>query len=101
MRAYLRVYEMMRLRVETMMPITIVSPLVQITIVPKMKVNEGCGCACIREDADHDRVADGAGHDGADEGADARSVDADRVGGRLVVNSDDVLRCVRCGIALR
>ena len=65
MRAYLRVYEMMRLRVETMMPmttvspwvpitmvpkmkvpITIVLPLVPITMVPKMKVNKGCGCAC-------------------------------------------------------
>ena len=55
----------------------------------------------VDEDADHDHVADGADHDGADEGSDARSVDADRVGGRLVVSSDDVLRCVRCGIALR
>ena len=33
-----RVYERMRLRVETMMPITIVLPLVPITMVPKMKV---------------------------------------------------------------
>ena len=60
-----RVYERMRLRVETMMPITIVwplvpitmvpkmkvpitivLPLVPITMVPKMKVNRGCGCAC-------------------------------------------------------
>eukprot|EP00966_Prymnesium_polylepis_P261969 6051688-Prymnesium_polylepis.1 len=47
-------------------PITIVLPLLPITMVPKMKVNEGCGCACMREvavvrvdeDADHDRVAD-------------------------------------------
>ena len=49
----------------------------------------------VDEDADHDRVADGADHDGADEGADARLVDANRVGGRLVVGSDDVLRYVR------
>ena len=61
----LRVYEMMRLRVEMMtpitivlplvpitmvpkmkVPITIVLPLVPITMVPKMKVNKGCGCAC-------------------------------------------------------
>eukprot|EP00966_Prymnesium_polylepis_P221281 5118801-Prymnesium_polylepis.1 len=49
----------------------------------------------------HDRVADGADHDGADEGGDARLVDADRVGDRVVVGSDDVVRCVRCGIALR
>ena len=41
----------------------------------------------VDEDADHDRVADGADHDGADEGTDARLVDADRVGGRLVVGS--------------
>eukprot|EP00966_Prymnesium_polylepis_P004418 101502-Prymnesium_polylepis.1 len=34
----LRVYEMMRLRAETMTPITIVLPLVPITMVPKMKV---------------------------------------------------------------
>eukprot|EP00966_Prymnesium_polylepis_P015922 367876-Prymnesium_polylepis.1 len=42
-----------------------VAALVPTTMVPKMKVNEGCGCACIREnvvahgveDADHDRVA--------------------------------------------
>ena len=65
MRTNLRVYEMMRLRVETMtpitlvlplvpitmvpkmkVPITIVLPLVPITMVPKMKVNKGCGCAC-------------------------------------------------------
>ena len=65
MRTNLRVYEMMRLRWETMMPITTVSPLVPITMVPKMKVpitivlplvpitmvpkmkvNRGCGCAC-------------------------------------------------------
>ena len=65
MRTNLRVYEMMRLRLETMMPITTVSPLVPITMVPKMKVpitivlplvpitmvpkmkvNKGCGCAC-------------------------------------------------------
>ena len=42
----MRVYERMRLRVETMMPITIVLPLVPITMVPKMKVNKGCGRAC-------------------------------------------------------
>jgi hypothetical protein len=65
-----RVYEMMRLCVETRMPITI--------------------------------VADGADRDGADhEGADARLVDADLASGRLVEGSFDVLRCVRCGIALR
>ena len=52
----------------------------------------------VDEDADHDRVADGADHDGADEGADARLVDADRVGGRLVVGSEDVLRCVSYGL---
>jgi hypothetical protein len=54
-----------------------------------------CGCALIRlvhvdEDADLERAADGADHDGADEGADARLVDADRVGDRLVVGFDDV-----------
>eukprot|EP00966_Prymnesium_polylepis_P044057 1021309-Prymnesium_polylepis.1 len=49
----------------------------------------------VDEDADHGHVADGADHDGADEGADARRVDADR--GRLVVVSDDVLRCVSYG----
>ena len=52
----------------------------------------------VDEDADHDRVADGADHDGADEGADARLVDADRVGDRLVVGSEDVLRCVSYGL---
>eukprot|EP00966_Prymnesium_polylepis_P016657 383945-Prymnesium_polylepis.1 len=75
-------------------------------MVPKMKVNDGC--ACIREDivahgvedADHDHVAAGADHDGADdEGADARLVEADFAGGRLVEGSY-ALRCVRCGIAL-
>ena len=41
---------------------------------------------CVREDedADLDRVADCADHDGVDEGADARLVDADRVGDRLL-----------------
>ena len=52
----------------------------------------------VDEDADHDRVADGADHDGADEGADARLVDAGRVGDRLVVGSEDVLRCVSYGL---
>jgi hypothetical protein len=61
----MRAYEMMRLRVETMTPMTIVLPLVPMTMVPKMKVpitivlplvpmtmapkmkaNKGCGCAC-------------------------------------------------------
>eukprot|EP00966_Prymnesium_polylepis_P030929 719665-Prymnesium_polylepis.1 len=47
-------------------------------------------------------VADGADRDGADhEGADVRSVDADLASGRLVEGSVDVLRCLRCGIALR
>ena len=56
----------------------------------------------VDEDADHDRVAGGADHDGADEGADARLAGADRVVGLLVVGSDDddALRCV-AGIALR
>eukprot|EP00966_Prymnesium_polylepis_P018963 436992-Prymnesium_polylepis.1 len=56
---------------------------------------------CVDEDADHDRVADGADHDSADEGANARLVDAefaDRVGGRLIVGSEDVLRCVSYGL---
>jgi hypothetical protein len=52
------------------------------------------------EDAYHDRVADGADHDGADDGADARLVDVDLPCGRLVEGSF-ALRCVRCGIALR
>ena len=39
----------------------------------------------VDEDADHDRIAGGADRDGADEGADARLVGADRVVGRLVV----------------
>eukprot|EP00966_Prymnesium_polylepis_P274532 6343051-Prymnesium_polylepis.1 len=62
----MRAYEMMRLRVGTMTPMTIVLPLVPMTMVPKMKVpitialplvpmtmvpnsmkaNKGCGCAC-------------------------------------------------------
>eukprot|EP00966_Prymnesium_polylepis_P033739 784259-Prymnesium_polylepis.1 len=72
-------------------PITIVLPLVPSMMVPKMKV----AVARVDEDADHDRVAGGADHDahGADEGADARLVGADRVVGRLVVSSDDALRC--------
>ena len=52
----------------------------------------------VDEDADHDRVADGADHDGADAGAGARLVDAGRVGDRLVVGSEDVLRCVSYGL---
>ena len=42
----MRAYEMMRLRVETMTPMTIVLPLVPMTMAPKMKANKGCGCAC-------------------------------------------------------
>ena len=52
----------------------------------------------VDDDAYHYRVAGGADHDGADEGADARLVGADRVFGRLVVSSDDALRCVAAGL---
>ena len=52
----------------------------------------------VDEDADHDRVAGGADYDGADEGADARLVGADRVVGRLVVSSDHALRCLAAGL---
>ena len=55
----------------------------------------------VDEDADHDRVAGGADHDGADEGADARLVGADRVVGLVVVGSDDDDALRGCGIALR
>eukprot|EP00966_Prymnesium_polylepis_P305928 7069818-Prymnesium_polylepis.1 len=60
-------------------------------------------CVVVRgdEDADHDRVAAGADHAGAeDEGADARLVEANLAGG-LLVEGSVALRCVRCGIALR
>jgi hypothetical protein len=52
----------------------------------------------VDEDADHDRVAGGADHDGADEGADARLVGADRIVGRLVVGSDHALCCLAAGL---
>jgi hypothetical protein len=73
-----------------------------------LRCGSASGCALIRlvhvdEDADLERVADGADHDGADEGADARLVDADRVGDRLVVGFDDVaLRALRdCAAVMR
>ena len=57
----------------------------------------------VDEDADHDRVASGADRDGADEGADARLVDAVRTGDRRVVGFNDVaLRALRnCAVAMR
>ena len=73
-----------------------------------LRCGSASGCALIRlvhvdEDADLERVADGADHDGADEGADARLVDADRTGDRLVVGIDDVaLRALRdCAAVMR